>query len=50
MIDPGGDPARLKTLKVGRLNEDLDRLAAHAGNTAEQAIILRGLIQARWGT
>ncbi|KAL4853400.1 Dynamin-related protein 5A [Chlorella vulgaris] len=39
------DPSMEKTLKVGELNTDLDRLVAAAGKTDEQAVIFRELMQ-----
>ncbi|EFN52891.1 hypothetical protein CHLNCDRAFT_138420 [Chlorella variabilis] len=45
MIDPTDGTGRLKTLKVGQLNQALDKLVEAAGNFNEQANILRGLMQ-----
>ena len=47
MIDPTDGTGRLKTLKVGQLNQALDKLVEAAGNFNEQANILRGLMQVR---
>lgn len=44
------DPSMEKTLRVGELNTDLDRLVAAAGKTDEQAVIFRELMQVRSGS
>ena len=46
-IDPDGPKEKRKTLKVHKLNEELDKLAEAAGNATKQAGILRGLMHVR---